>query len=110
MCIRDSFRTDKDKLPIVLGAHFTPEVESLVRGKTNVTPGAAIDYTLRAIPNHPNALLSMMRLGEREKTSQPRGTRYTMECWFERAIRFRPDDQIVRMIYTTYLTKNNRCV
>lgn len=102
------FRIDKDKLPIVLGAHFTPEVESLIRGKSGATPGPDIDYTLRAIPNHPNALISMMRLGEKENQSKPSGSKYTMECWFERAIRFRPDDQIVRMIYTTYLTKNNR--
>lgn len=102
------FRHDKDKLPIVIGAHFTPDVEALIRGKTNSTPGGDIDYTLRAIPNHPNALLAMMRLGEKVKSQQPRDSRYTVECWFERAIRFRPDDHVVRMIYTTFLTKNNR--
>lgn len=101
------FRTDKGKLPIVLGAHFTPEVESLITGKSGYL-GSDIDYTLRAIPNHPNALIAMMRLGEREKTLQPRNSRYTVECWFDRAIRFRPDDHVVRMIYTTFLTKNNR--
>ncbi len=102
------FRTDKEKLPIVLGAHFTPEVEALIRGKTSATPGGDIDYTLRAIPNHPNALMAMMQLGEKEKTPQPRGSRYTVECWFDRAIRFRPDDNMVGMIYTSFLTKNNR--
>ena len=50
----------------------------------------------------------MMRLAEKTKTQQPNGSHYTIECWFERAIRFRPDDQVVRMIYTTFLTKNNR--
>lgn len=102
------FRTDRDKLPIVVGAHFTPMVEQLIRGTTSGTPGGDIDYTLRAIPNHPNALLSMMRLAEKEKDPKPSGSRYTVECWFDRAIRFRPDDQVVRMIYTTYLTKNKR--
>lgn len=102
------FRTDKDKLPIVTGAHFLPFVENLVRGNTSSTPGGDIDYTLRAIPNHPNALMSMMRLGEKEKTEKPSGSRYTVECWFDRAIRFRPDDHIVRMIFTTFLTKKNR--
>ena len=33
------FRTDKQQLPIVLGAHFTPEVEALIRGTTSRTPG-----------------------------------------------------------------------
>lgn len=102
------YRKDLDKLPIVLGAHFTPVVESLLRGTTGQRPGPDIDYTLRAIPNNPRALLAMMRLGEKEKTSQPSGSRYTVECWFERAIRFRPDDHVVRMIYTSFLTKNNR--
>jgi tetratricopeptide (TPR) repeat protein len=102
------YRTDKDKLPIVLGAHFTPEVEALIRGKNSTFPGNDIDYTLRAIPNNHRALIAMMRLGDKEKTPQPRGSRYTVECWFERAIQFRPDDSIVRMIYSTFLNKKVR--
>lgn len=102
------YRTDRDKLPIVTGAHFTPEVEMLIRGNTSSTPGGDLDYTLRAIPNHHRALISMMRFGEKEKTPKPSGMRYTVECWFDRAIRFRPDDSIVRMIYSTYLNKNGR--
>lgn len=97
------YRTDRDKLDIVLGAHFTPEVEALIRGRTGARPGGDIDYTLRAIPNHHRALIAMMRLGEKEKTPQPSGSRYSIDCWFERAILFRPDDAIVRMIYSTYL-------
>lgn len=102
------YRTDKDKLPIVVGAHFTAEVEALVRGSTNARPGGDIDYTLRAIPNNHRALLAMMRLGEKEKTTQPIGSRYSIECWFERAVLFRPDDSIVRMIYSTYLGSKGR--
>ena len=102
------YRTDREKLPIVLGAHFTPEVEALVRGTTSTRPGGDIDYTLRAIPNDPRALIAMMRLGEKEKTPQPSGSRYSVECWFDRAVRFRPDDIIVRMVYSTYLNKQGR--
>ncbi len=102
------YRTDGDKLPIVTGAHFTEVVESLVRGTTNTRPGGDIDYTLRAIPNNHRALIAMMRLGEKEKTPQPSGSRYSVECWFERALRFRPDDSIVRMIFSTYLNKSGR--
>ena len=101
-------RTDLDKLPIVLGAHFTPEVEALIRGTTSHRPGGDIDYTLRAIPNNHRALMAMMRLGEKEKTPQPAGSRYSVECWFERAVLFRPDDGIVRMIYSTYLNSKGR--
>lgn len=102
------FRNDRDKLPIVVGAHFTPVVEALIRGTTNVSPGGDIDYTLRAIPNHPNALLSMAKLADRERTDQPRGSRYTVDCWFDRAIRFRPDDHVVRMLYANFLTEKKR--
>ena len=102
------YRTDVDKLPIVLGAHFTPEVEALVRGRTSVWPGNDIDYTLRAIPNNHRALLAMMRLGEKEKTPQPRGAHFAVECYFQRAIAFRSDDAIVRMIYSTYLNSKAR--
>ena len=102
------YRTDGDKLPIVTGAHFTDVVEALIRGTTSTRPGGDIDYTLRAIPNNHRALMAMMRLGEKEKTSQPSGSRYSIECWFERAILFRPDDGIVRMIYSTYLNRNGR--
>jgi hypothetical protein len=102
------YRTDRDKLPVVLSNHFTTEVEALIRGITAQTPGGDIDYTLRAIPNNHRALIAMMRLGDKEKTPQPRGSRYSVECWFDRAIRFRPDDSIVRMIYSTYLNSKGR--
>lgn len=102
------YRTDRDKLPIVLGAHFTPEVEALVRGKTSETPGGDISYTLVTIPNNHRALISIMRLGEKEKTPQPKGSRFSVQCWFERATTFRPDDAVVRMIYSTYLVKQGR--
>lgn len=101
------FRTDKDRLSIVTGAHFTPVVEALIKGSSGYI-GGDIDYTLRAIPNHPNALLAMSRLVEKVKNDKPAGANYSIECYFDRAIRFRPDDVMVRMIYTTFLTKRNR--
>jgi tetratricopeptide (TPR) repeat protein len=88
--------------------HFTAEVEALIRGKTSRDPGADIDYTLRAIPNNHRALMAMMKLGEREKSQKPNGSSYTVDCWFDRAIRFRPDDSIVRMIYSSFLNSKNR--
>ncbi|MDP2323700.1 MAG: tetratricopeptide repeat protein [Gammaproteobacteria bacterium] len=102
------YRTDRDKLAIVLGAHFTPEVEALVRGKTSESPGGDISYTLVSIPNNHRALIAVTRLGEKEKTTQPKGSRFSVQCWFERAITFRPDDAVVRMIYSTYLNKQGR--
>ncbi|MET0518221.1 MAG: ABC transporter permease [Burkholderiaceae bacterium] len=101
-------RKDLDKLSIVLGAHFLPYIEDLSRGNTSSTAGGDIDYTLRAIPNNPRALIAMMRLGEKEKKQQPQGARYTVECYFERAIRFAPDDLVVRMIYANFLINAGR--
>jgi len=102
------YRTDKSKLGIVERYHFTPAVETLIRGSTNVLPGPDLDYTLRAFPNHHRALMSMMRYGEKMKSPQPRGTGYSVTCYFERAVRFRPDDTIARMLYATFLSKNSR--
>jgi tetratricopeptide (TPR) repeat protein len=103
------YRTERgEKLRMVEGAHFLPYIEALVRGKTSTTPGPDIDYTLRAFPNNHRALMAMMRLGEKEKTPQPLGSRYSVECWFERAILFRPNDTTVRMIFSSYLSKNKR--
>lgn len=102
------YRLQKSKLTIVEQYHFTPNVESLVSGKSSTFVGGDLDYTLRASPNHHRALMAMMRLGEKLKTPQPQGLSYSVECYFERALRFRSDDSIARMIYATYLFKNNR--
>jgi tetratricopeptide (TPR) repeat protein len=102
------YRTDKSKLGIVEDYHFTPAVEALVRGATTVLPGSDLDYTLRAFPNHPRALLAMVRYGEKMKSPQPSGAHYSVECYFDRALRFRPNDSIVRMIYANYLSKSTR--
>ena len=90
---------------IVEGAHFTPNVERLIRGKTAVVPGPDIAYTLRAYPNHPRALHSMMNLSFSNRTDKPEGSTYTMECWFDRAERFVPDDGTVLMIHGIYILR-----
>ena len=90
---------------LVEGAHFTPIVERLIRGKTATVPGPDIAYTLRAYPNHPRALHSMMNLSFTNKTDKPEGSTYTMECWFDRAERFVPDDGTVQMIHGIYVLR-----
>src|SRR6185295_18236483 len=69
---------------LVEGAHFSRENELLIRGTSQDRPGPDIDYTLRAFPNHPRALKSVMDLALREKTAKPFGVRYSTECWFNR--------------------------
>lgn len=99
------------KRHLVEGAHFTPRVENLISAQSSGQigpPGADLDYTLRAFPNHHRALLSVMRYGERKGTAQPPGLPRVVECYFERAVRFQPNDTVVRTLYATYLNKNKR--
>jgi len=88
--------------------HFTPRVERLIAGQSRYDVGGDISFLLVMYPNHTRALMAMMRLGEKEKKDQPVGARYEVECYFERALRFQPDDNVVRMIYALFLSKKSR--
>jgi hypothetical protein len=103
---------DQKHLVEIVGGHFTTSVETLVSGNTG-TVGKELDYTLRAFPNHPRALLAMIRLGQRDRTTRPKGAEYTVECWVERAVSFRPDDigvRQVRGIYYSMLKKYKEAI
>ncbi len=101
------YRRDRDKLPIVESNHFTAQVEHLVKGITGPL-GADIDYTLRAFPNHHRALLAATRLGKKLASNQPTGMNYSIDCYYDRAVRLTPDDTVVRGLYAIYLRENNR--
>lgn len=93
---------DRQDLTEVEHFHFTPEVERLVRGTTG-SLGADIGYTLDHFPNHHRALASMSRLALRDKTRKPYGAHYSIDCYFDRALRYRPDDARVHALYGGYL-------
>lgn len=99
--------TDKGKLTIVEQHHFTAKVEAL-RGGQEGYIGGDLDYTLHTFPNHPRALAAMVRLTEKEKKRKPLGANYPVECYFDRAIRFRPKDGIVRMLFGSFLIKDGK--
>ncbi|NDP38246.1 MAG: ABC transporter permease [Rhodoferax sp.] len=102
------YRTDRgETLDVVNRAHFTTKIEALVRGHTT-SIGGDLSYTLRAFPNHHRALLTMMRYGQKLKTRQPKDAEFSVECYFQRALRFRPDDAVARMMYANFLTLNAR--
>lgn len=101
------YRKDRDKLAVVEAHHFTPEVEALIRGKSS-TIGGDLDYTLRAFPNHHRALLAALKQGRQLKSDKTHGMNYTIECYFDRAIRFKSDDSVVRVLYAMYLQDKNR--
>ena len=99
------YRTATPKqIKIVEDNHFTEDVETLKKGITGPL-GAELGYTLYAFPNHPRALVAMMNLQFKRRTSHPLGAKYSVPCYFDRAIRFRPDDAAVRTIFGVYLAR-----
>jgi tetratricopeptide (TPR) repeat protein len=90
-------------LPIVEKVHFSSDVENLSHGDTGPL-AADLSYVLAAFPNHHRALWAMARL-HLQSTKPPVGARWSMDCIFERAERWRPEDGIVRMINGMYLAK-----
>jgi len=92
-------------LKVVEAYHFTREVETLSSGKSGPI-GVDIDYTLRAFPNHHRALYAMMRYQLRVTN---RSEHYpAVECYFQRAMIFKPNDFRVMQLYANYLTKKNQ--
>ncbi|MEK8053348.1 ABC transporter permease [Ideonella sp. DXS22W] len=98
-------------LHMVERVHFTPGIESLSKPNTTTLTHIAgdITYTLHVFPNHHRALAAMARLAQQRQTDQPPSARYSVNCYFERALTFRPDDNVARMLYAQYLisTKHN---
>ena len=100
----------KSKLPIVEEYHFTPEVQQLVRGNTGSVVGD-LSYTLGAFPNHYKALtaLSYYHVIHQKEIAEDRDWPFLpVECYFQRAVNFVPDDAIVQMLYAIYLKKIKR--
>jgi len=101
------YRTGMKKLEIVEQYHFTSDVETLRSGVSS-SIGGDIDYTLRASPNHHRALMAMVNLGFMKHTERPKGAHYTIPCYFDRAIRFAPDDGTVYLVYGVYLSRSGK--
>jgi hypothetical protein len=108
------YRTQKKELEIVERFHFQRDVEFPSPARRQPL-GGTIDYTLRASPNHHRALAAMANLELKLKKESPfvprdrglmKGATYTVPCYFDRAIRFAPDDGMVRMIFGMYLFKS----
>ena len=98
----------RDRIEIVERFHFTRDVETLQRGASSHHVAGDLDYTMRAIPNHHRALYAMGRYGLMLGTARvPRG-RYPVECYFDRAVRFAPDDIQVRALYANFLIRNKQ--
>ena len=94
-----------EKLKMVHKFHFSSNVENLRGGQSGSIIGTDIDFTLRYFPNHIRALNAMVKLAQREKTDQPKGARYPLDCWFDRAVHFKSDDMQVAILYGFWLIK-----
>ena len=103
----DYRREREGLLKIVEDRHFTAEVELLRRGVSG-SLGGDLDYTLRASPNHHRALMAASALSIREQNPRPHHMRWTIECYFDRARRFQPDDVMVPMLLANHLIQSKK--
>ncbi|MDE1925779.1 MAG: hypothetical protein KGI36_01170 [Burkholderiales bacterium] len=87
--------------------HFTPNIENLEHGNTG-TLAEELSFLLHAMPNFPRGLAALTRYSLREHSTQPGNLDFSVDCYYLRAIRFRPNDLIVRMLFADYLIKWNR--
>ena len=101
------YRTNRPRLAIVEKHHFTPAIEAGVHSSTAALM-KELAYTLKASPNHHRALLTLGNQGVKNKSPQPEGLEYSIDCFFDRAIRFQADDNIVRIIYAQHLGQIGR--
>lgn len=92
-------------LEIVEGGHFNKDVEMLIKGKTSSNPWPDIQYTIKAFPNHHRALYAMMRYQLQNSNLKGAIKPAPAECYFQRAIKFKPDDYRVMQLYANYLIK-----
>jgi hypothetical protein len=99
--------SERGRLAIVEQYHFTAKVEALIAGESGAL-GGDLSYTLNASPNHLRALVAAMNYASRTKTARPPGMDMTVECYFDRAVRFRPGDAPVRALFALYLARLNR--
>ncbi len=91
------------RLKLVENAHFRPHLEERLAVKDKVRLYGDIAYTLRVIPNHYRALDAVSRL-ERQLNGklpnvQGQPPKNTADCWFDLAMRFRPNDGMVRYVF-----------
>lgn len=99
---------ERSKFLVVEEYHFKPEVENLVSGSTGKYQQGDMFYVLNAVPNHHRALLTLIRYQlnlnkklSNKNTNQP--LRTPVECVFQRAIHFSPNDAATISLLAYYL-------
>lgn len=94
--------------------HFDEHYQAYRLGKNTLkkkidhiieTPAAGFSYTLWAFPNHPLALAAMEDIAIKQKSDTPPGAQLKVHCYFQRAVRFTPEDPLVRSLYGYYYAR-----
>lgn len=88
--------------------HFTREIELLSPAIGVGSLAADLDYTLRAIPNHHRALAALSKLAARVKRPRLPSANYPTDCYFDRAMRFAPDDAMTQLLFGLHLIRTGR--
>lgn len=101
---------------LVESAHFNEHYQKYRLGSAKFrksdhiieTPAAGFSYTLWAFPNHPQALAAMEDIAFKSKTDTPAGSQLRIHCYFQRAVKFTPEDPIVRAMYGYYYARRGQ--
>jgi tetratricopeptide (TPR) repeat protein len=102
---RDHSSYVRRQLNLVNTNHFGSGVQTLKGGQTTVYVLGDLDFILRHFPNHYPALQTVATYFL--QGGQMLNFR-TAECYFDRAMRFVPDDLQVRLLYAIYLRQKGR--
>lgn len=84
-------RKNQSRITIVTTYHLTDSVINLTKGRTGYNLRGDLDYTLRALPNHPVALDTVSRFEQKRKlfpgyAKKQAAMFYKADCYFQRAI------------------------
>ena len=97
--------------------HFNDHYQAYLVGKNTArlklsggieAPASGFSYTLWAFPNHPLALAAMDDLAIKYKSDTPPGAQLRVHCYFQRAVRFVPEDPLVRSLYGYYYARRGK--
>jgi hypothetical protein len=111
----DYRKANRAEIRTVEEYHFDMELQTFLTGRvygrnragTSEVAGG-FQYVLKALPNHPAALLVMDQLGRRLRSEQPQNIEFPLECFYVRAFMITPDDPAVRALYGVYLAHRQR--
>lgn len=108
---------NKGEKKLVESIHFDEHYQAYKLGKPKFkkkhdgiieTPAAGFGYTLWAFPNHHMALAAIEDLGAKQKSERLDGLPLRVHCYFQRAVKFVPDDGLVRALYGYYYGRRNQ--